>query len=667
MIGHGADNRGEGRLRWLPAVLIGLAGCLVVWVWTPYNNFILGNAFISDSYLPVAALFVLLLIVLGVNPLLHALRSAWALRSRELAVVLGLLLVGSVLPGQGLLRLLPYAIANVPVLVSRNKEVAEAYEQMALPPSLFPDVVGFGKDTPVSEAFLTELQPGQALPWGAWLPPLLAWGVFLAASWMMMLGMALIVLPQWRENERLSFPLVAVQQSLIEDPGRGHGLPPLFRSKGFWIAAGAVMVIHVLAGLEKYDPGGVPAVPIEWNLRSVFSDEPWQNFPGYLVKSRIYFVFVGVAFLMPSRIGFSIWFIGLAYGIHRMLVASYNPPHHWRTVADHRSGAMVAVAAVILYLGRSHWATVARAMVRRPRDEVDRRNQRAGWLFSLGTVGMFAWMLWVGVQLPWAVFYTVFALMVVLIATRVVAETGLAFFRVDTGYETAFVKMAPVSWISLPSLWFQAVVCMLFNLTSRVNTTVMATHALSLDDTAGPRRHRRMIWLMLAVLLVGVVVCGAVHLWGTYHHTATIDGTQQPISGWGVGRLQGGAKDLQQWRDGYLRQPPYNQPAHVLFGVGLALALYLACLASPNWPVHPIGLLMVETFYGREATASVFLGWLVKIGLVHYGGARLLRQARPVVMGLIMGEVFAAVIWGIVPAVLVALGKTYLAIKVQPF
>ena len=50
------------------------------------------------------------------------------------------------------------------------------------------------------------------------------------ACYLMMVGMALIVLPQWQRNERLPFPLLRFQQSLIEDPDKGRFLPPLFRN-----------------------------------------------------------------------------------------------------------------------------------------------------------------------------------------------------------------------------------------------------------------------------------------------------------------------------------------------------------------------------------------------------------------------------------------------------
>jgi hypothetical protein len=75
---------------------------------------------------------------------------------------------------------------------------------------------------------------------------------------------------------------------------------------------------------------------------------------------------------------------------------------------------------------------------------------------------------------------------------------------------------------------------------------------------------------------------------------------------------------------------------------------------------------MVHTFYGNEAWTGIFLGWLLKVLLVRYGGSGLYRRAKPFFIGLIIGEVFAAAFWCILPFCYVLLGKPYTAIPIQP-
>jgi hypothetical protein len=148
----------------------------------------------------------------------------------------------------------------------------------------------------------------------------------------------------------------------------------------------------------------------------------------------------------------------------------------------------------------------------------------------------------------------------------------------------------------------------------------------------------------------------------------TLDGREQPLNSWGGNRFSHGTHDLVAWfSHGRMNRPVYNQWFHMGFGLGLAAFLEWACLSMPGWPLHPIGLIMVNTFYANEAWPSIFLGWLAKVLLTRYGGLRAFRAAKPVFMGLIMGEVFAGVFWGLVPAVLAAMDRMYYPIQIQPY
>ena len=138
--------------RTVAAVTVGLAGAFFIWVVTPYNNFVLGNAYISDDYMPPAALFVAMLLVLGVNPILRRLAPGSSFNARELALVFGILLVACVTPSQGLLRELPYGLAGSVSRVSKDEKLAKAYQELRPPPSLFPDPLAHGGEPKASTA-----------------------------------------------------------------------------------------------------------------------------------------------------------------------------------------------------------------------------------------------------------------------------------------------------------------------------------------------------------------------------------------------------------------------------------------------------------------------------------------------------------------------------------
>jgi hypothetical protein len=765
--------------RVITAVAVGLLGAILIWVVTPYNNYVLANSYVSDSYLPVAALFLLLMLVLVVNPLLRLVNRSWALNFRQLALIAGIWLVASVVPGQGLMRMLPAMLAQAPRSASQNKRLAEAYEESKLPQSLFParyewkevtddpkpllidrlkklaasesvkeeqrtiakalayflenfafsdseiktllnelppvlkaagiapitpadlnarhewvrsagtlSNLAFGERHEVAEYFATELPAGVPLPWRAWAGPLLTWGVFFLFAWLLMIGLGMIVLPQWRQNERLPFPLLTFHHALIEEPEQGRFFATLFRKKSFWMAAGLILVLHTMAGLKVYHPESVPAIPLNWSLINFFSEEPLLYTPYWMHTSQIYFMFLGFAFFMPSRISFSIVFFQVAYALYIMFGHAYTAKFEWGTISDHKTGALVALSAVILWLGRAHWAKVFAALFRGAATDEDKRNRRAALMFLTGCAGMFGWLVWAQVQWGWALMLVAITFMVSLMVTRFLAETGMPFFRIDAAYPHDILRSMPMQWLGPASVFIAGIISVVVHMASRVSAAAMATHAAGMDPEASPKAQSRVAALLLAVLLLGLFIGGGAHLYVNYNHSMSKDTREQPLNPQGAASIGVAQRDILMWKD---KQPEvvqkaglqtawdfargkhqqmspseYNRVLHFLFGAGLAGLLYWACLSMPRFPLHPIGLLMVVSYFSNIAWISVFFGALLKVILLRYGGARLFRAATPAFLGVILGEVFALVIWATVPGILALMGEPYKVVPIQP-
>jgi len=647
--------------------MIGLVASIAIWVLTPYNNFVLLGSFISDSYLPIGALFLFLIIVLLVNPLLRRISPYSAFSSRDLALILSMVLVASVVPGQGLLRTIPYSLASTPIRVREDPRFAQTVGEMNLRPSLFPEKLEYGGQTPASDAFMSELSPGECIPWSAWLSPVLTWGVFLAGCYLMMTGLALILFQQWRQNERLSFPLLAVHQSLIEEPSEGHCYAPLFRSKTFWIGVAGVFLLHLFAGWRLHEPEGVPAIPMHWSVRELFAEGPLRYLPGHIHTNRIYFIFLGVAFFMPSRIGFSIWFFVIVYAAYTVIGKYYFPPFQAPTINDHRFGGTLAMSLLVLWLGRAHWVHIVLSLFRPPGSEEDRRDRSALVMFLSGCLIAFLWLVWAGVQPGWALVFLLLGLLISLTITRLVAETGIPFMRIDMGHQLGFLRLFPAHWLTCATLFFSFFIVMVFPNGSRVSCTTMAAHGIGLNEKESPRYQSRLCWMLVGLIVVGLVIGWAASLTANYHFSVTLNGQERPLNTYAYGLSNRIFNTVQDLQDGRYAPPPYSQPFHIAVGFVVVVALQVACLTMPNWPIHPIGLIMVHTYYSNEAWVSIFLGWMLKILLLRYGGARAYRALRPLFLGLIIGEVIAGAFWNVVPAVLVLLAMPYQRVKIQPY
>ena len=652
------------------ALGIGLAGCVLLWVVTPFTYYILRLENITDSYLPAGTLFLLTILALGVNPLLRRWRPCWVLTRSQLVLAVGMWLTASVVPIQGVLFQLPFSLANVCVQTTTDRPLAEAHGEAGLPAALFPDSVEYGVKAPASESLLGELPRGETVAWGRWAGPLGSWGAFLLFYGLLMVGLSLVVLPQWRHNERLPFPLVEVYESLIEPPASKGRVPPLFRSRVFWIGAGVVFLLYFLHGLNTYLPGHVPAIPLTWNLQRCFTEEPFIYMPRRMYENQLYFLFVGISFFMPTRISFSIWSMMVVYTAYVVVGRAYFPPFYYATISDHRSGAILVLTVTVLWFGRERWRGVVRAVLSGDGSAEAKRDRRAALFLAVGMIGLGGWFVWAGAQFIWACVFVLIAFSVCLLITRFVAETGMPFFRIDGINVSVFMALVPASWLTAATAFMSGVTEMLFQMGCRVNVMTMATHALALDEGRGSAepgsasRQSRFALLFVLVLLLGVGVSGAALVSFCSRHGTTLDGFKDAIgSTTAFNRSHRLMLDLGR---GQVSRPAYSRGGHLVFGAALAGSLQWACLALPKWPLHPIGILIVYTYYGTIAWASIFAGWMVKVLVVRYGGARLYRSAKPFFLGLIIGEVLAAVFWVIVPCVLVALGQEYTAMRIQP-
>lgn len=639
--------------RVIAAVAGGIAGAVVIWITVPYNNFVLNNAHMSDSYLPGIVLVLLCLAALLLNPILRRLAPRFACTRSQLALMLGVWLVASTLPSFGLLMHLPYALANVVRKASIEAPVAKMHAEINVRPSLFPaDVTGSGSVDPrVAEGFLDQLAKGESIPWAAWVPPLISWGTLLLANWLLMLGLAAILFPQWRDRERLAFPLLDVYGATIEDPPEGGAFAGLFRQRLFWVGCLLVLTLHSFNGLNLHTDKGFPGFPLDWDLSACFTEGMWRNI-GWAVRSgRIYFAVVGVSYLCSSRISFSLWFGVVGYAVWTMIATTYLPTVSTAGESDQRIGAAVAMSLFILWLSRRHWANVGLAMIGRGGDATtDGYNRQAGWMFTAGCMGIFLWFVWAGVPGWWSALFLLVTFMVSLVMARIVAETGVPVLRIQGCEATRFMTLFPSTTISVIAMYMESALEIIVNRGSRVSAAVMGMHALGLNRDRAPRILARLSWGLIAVLAMGLVVCGATHLRASYHNAAPWNGGSSPINPYGVGTMDGAVdRSIRLLRGQDMAEKRYNRGANIAVGFALTGVLMGGCAATPSWPLHPIGIFFGSTWYGQRVWWSFFFGWLLKMMVTRLGGARGYRAVRPLCLGLILGEALAFVLWAIIP------------------
>ena len=675
---------------------IGLLGAVYVAALTPFNDYAVGNTYLVGNFLPVGVLLFVAVLLLLVNAPLLKLRPGSALASGEIAVALGMMLVACAMPSSGLMRYLFPSLVGLYARAGSDAANAATLREHQFPDWLLP---AFESDDAVrraGEPVVTEFMgrvPGvgdslfdmlAAVPWSAWLLPAATWGVLIAFLFGAVLFGAVIVRRQWVENERLAFPLAGVWTSLIEQPRPGRALNATLGSRAFWISLAAVFAFHGWNALNSYHPQGFPELPRGFDFNaSLFSEPPLTWLDWGAKRANVYFAMVGIAFFLQTKVGFSLWFCYLLMALGKVGLKQYGTDITAQMEEDQSAGAFAAFALVILWVGRRHWGTVARQMVRgRRQGEPAGRYLPypvAGWGLTLCTLGVVAVLTLAGMSLWPAVVLTLGTLLVFLVMARVVAETGLIFAQLRAPVSRFFVYQAasPLGKVGGYDFLWSKHFETLFNHDLRENLGVYATHALRVADESaykretGPSAWRRtwpFVGALVLALVVGYVASAASTLAVHYNYAARLDKqAQTPLDRHAQdGNPAGTLNQTRQYEQPAGLPESHSKSLHVGLGAAVTGAAAFLRLRFDAWPLHPIGFLLVYTYPIRMIWFSLMLGWIAKALIVKFGGPPLMRSARPFFLGLIVGEAAAAACWLTVSLVLVSLDLPYEAVNLLP-
>jgi len=83
----------------------------------------------------------------------------------------------------------------------------------------------------------------------------------------------------------------------------------------------------------------------------------------------------------------------------------------------------------------------------------------------------------------------------------------------------------------------------------------------------------------------------------------------------------------------------------------LAVVLSVMRMRYVWWPLSPLGLALSGSWSMIVFWFPMFIAWLIKGGVVHYGGMHLYSNLRPFFLGLILGEFSQAVIWATIAGI----------------
>jgi hypothetical protein len=496
------------------------------------------------------------------------------------------------------------------------------------------------------------------VPWAVWGGALLSWLPLLVPALVCFLAMAALVRRQWLHNERLPYPIANVITSYVEDPQPGSRFAPIFHSKWFWIAFTIAAVVLLSQGL--YTLGILPLqIPTEIKLGETFNYPPFDQGYGarYYLTPKIYFSIVGIIFLIPADISFSLWFCFIMSNVAYMILRSQGVAVEEAMPSKVAMGGWIVQALLIVWIGRIYYLRLLRAAFRRDADSDIMAIRPYIWAFLAGAVGLVLGMVSFGAEVGSAIVAALCYLGIGLVLARLVAEAGLPFIQtpmlwsVNALIFSATGLAAPVAAL-VPLGMLGQTLCS----DPREHLLPFATNAEYLAEKAGaPRRS----WGAIAVLVlsIGTVVSGAVMLACAYYG----QGYSSLDSWWrgNGGPMMSNFTPIASAANG--GDPIGGSTTYACYDIGafLTAGLGIARLMLSWWPIHPIGILVAASYPTLKIWFSFVIAWLLKVLVMRYGGVQLYKQLKPAALGLIAAEAVVAGSFLVVGLICGLLGDHY--------
>jgi len=371
---------------------------------------------------------------------------------------------------------------------------------------------------------------------------------------------------------------------------------------------------------------------------------------------------VGLAYFLGSDICFSMVVGPIIYcfvaGIFQTYGVELRPGREMALSIELflYSGGYFGILVMLLYTGRHfYWHVLGRSF---GRDTGEPVPEYAVWGMRVAMAAGVGGVLLLGVAglnplLAGA--YLGLALMVFVVVSRIVAETGI--FNIGT---FVFPGVVLWGWLGETCLGPQRLVTMLvlsavLMLGPRTAPLPLVAQAIKLLDLSGVDvgRFAKVTLVLVAVCLV---VALPVTLYWQYDRGTPSYGWPRTVATYPLentvesihrlkaqGRFERAVepRGLSRLMD---LSPSWSHVTAFMVAATLAIGFGVGRLLFTHWPLHPVVFLFLGGYAAMHMTFSFLLGWLIKVGATKYGGARTYQRLKPLMIGLIAGAMLGRLV-----------------------
>lgn len=651
----------------LRAVLIGLAGTVLLSWLVPIFDLLVQGTWIASCHLPIGV-FNLFVLLLFANAIIKAIFPKLALTRRELLLAYCVMLAGSGLPSFGFTEyLFPTLAGTLYYARPENRWAEKTFQyipQWFVPWDVEEAVRALGGTMPertwwskIYEKLPEDLHPGgrevvrmfyegtpqgTPLPISHWIIPLFAWSILAFAFFFSLFCLSIILRRQWLEFDRLTFPLTHPPLEMTEGVDEPHTFLSLFlRQRLIWFGVLIPFIIHGINGLHFYFPS-VPEVRLTFPINPYLTGYIFSQIGPFI--AIIHFSVIGVSFLLPSDLAFSLWFFFFVFMAQSILLTYFGmmlPNFPGYATPAHAGLQMLgAFFAIVTHMFRSY--AKIRADFVSPEEASLHRKAIFGFFFGL--ILATAWCALAGALYSVAILSWIVVFIIAISLTRFVSEGGLLFIQAfrPSDLFIAFVGTRPFSERHMTVMAFVEKVFM-FDLRTFLMPFFMDIYRIAHVANLPLKPLIKAMWLSIMASLI-------TSSW-SFLRLVYRRGANTMMQNAGAWFLQHSPRQVLDFTVAYFDQPrrptPLSQTCFIT-GFAVTLLLYYLRQLFVWFPLHPIGYAMGPSWPMIQLWFSTMLGWMFKAALLRYGGLGAFRRWRPFFLGLLIGEYLTAGIWLII-------------------
>jgi hypothetical protein len=662
------------------AAIIGLGGIpLIAWFAHWYEAVLSGNCGVSQvivNALAPGVLFLFLILALVANPLLRRTARSFALRPRDLFLVLALWMFAG---AAGYVHLVTPALSaagnlNGPACGSPNLVKSGVKEQLParlfLPAAAARDYyLGLSPDGKTRIPVLPRRggspdRAAPAIPWQAWAQPLAFWLPLMLVIAAFSTSLVRVVHRQWSQHELLSYPLAAALHSLIEIPP-GRVFPAICRERVFWVGFAIPAFIYLVNGLHAHFRLMVD-IPMMFSHAELIKEfdflgkycgaEAYALFRGY-----VYLFVIAIAVLLPAELSLTSWlgWVLMVFGTG----AYFQLTGERITGGDTMSlqyGMYMAMGAAILFVGRREYGSVLRCALtfRRADTPAMAGAVRACRVFLMSAAALWALFVIAGLGPGTALLLVAAFGLVVLLIARMTAETGIPWLPNFSGMASALpLKLLGAAAIGPKAVAVLAVLGMAldYNMANSI-----AAQATTIDKLREVHPRPTGASAYGGILALGVVVAVVAGVFCTLRDNYSFGARQEGMAAQWEARLTDAGTEIVRLRleagggptdesspSGPLRLCRLDPAVWRFVFIGAALVAGCAAMRTRFvwWPFHPLPLLFVNTWAMSRLYFSFLIGWALKTAILRIWGGKAFTQLKPLFVGVIVGQVAIYGVW----------------------